>query len=375
VKRRKPLQWPRFHIHERRLNRELFMLHSSFSRFGKIDVALRKIKRNNDRRALPVPALIKQTAYCAGPVRPVTASSIATTQFGSRERRSGLANDPGFFTWYELMTTDVMAAAAFYRDVVGWGTASDSTSRLPYMLFTTGDVPAAGLMELPEEGRKMGAMPRWMGYVGVRDVHAAADRIKRLGGAVYVPPTDTNIGRISVVADPHTATFGVVDRLEVTPQLPTDSGKLGHIGWHELFATDLDGEVAFYCELFGWQKAHTENHLAAAYVSLSCGGLAVGGAFKKPPKGSPPFWLFYVNVEDLDAAAERVRAGGGEALHNDEELPGGFWVTHCVDPQGAAFALQGKKAHSPKVGWSTEWQGFSSRGQLVAPKPRRKSDK
>jgi predicted enzyme related to lactoylglutathione lyase len=281
-----------------------------------------------------------------------------------------LANDHGYFAWYELMTTDVTAAAAFYRNVVGWGAKADSTSQLLYTLFTAGEVPTAGLMELPEEGRKMGAMPRWMGYVGVRDVHAAADRIKRLGGAVYVPPTDTNIGRISVVADPHTATFGVIDR-PATPQQSTDAGKLGRIGWHELFATDLHTEAAFYGELFGWQKADTENHLTDAYVSLSAGGQVIAGAFKNPTEGAPPFWLFYFNVDDLDAAAERVKEEGGQASCNDVELPGGLWVAHCVDPQGAAFGLQGKKGHTPKVGWSTEWQGFSSRGQLVAPKPQR----
>ena len=70
-----------------------------------------------------------------------------------------MANDPGYFTWYELMTTDVAAAAAFYRDVVGWGTREASTSNLPYTLFTAGEAPTAGLMELPEEGRKMGATP------------------------------------------------------------------------------------------------------------------------------------------------------------------------------------------------------------------------
>jgi predicted enzyme related to lactoylglutathione lyase len=50
-------------------------------------------------------------------------------------------------------------------------------------------------MGLPEDARKMGATPRWMGYVGVNDVDAAADRIKRLGGAVYVPPTNSNFLR------------------------------------------------------------------------------------------------------------------------------------------------------------------------------------
>ena len=61
----------------------------------------------------------------------------------------------------------------------------------------------------------MGASPRWIGYVGVDDVDAVADRIVRLGGAVYVPPTNTNIGRISVVADPQTATLALVTGIEV----------------------------------------------------------------------------------------------------------------------------------------------------------------
>jgi uncharacterized protein len=38
-------------------------------------------------------------------------------------------------------------------------------------------------MDLPEDVRKMGAKPTWVGYVGVNDVDATADRIKRFGGA------------------------------------------------------------------------------------------------------------------------------------------------------------------------------------------------
>lgn len=295
----------------------------------------------------------------------------ALSYFAGANRGTDLANDPGYFTWYELITTDVTAAASFYRDVVGWNTQSVSTPTLPYELFVAGEAPAAGLMELPEQGRKMGARPRWTGYVNVRDVHVAADRIKRLGGTVYVPPTDTNIGRISVVADPQRAPFAVVDELRITPQLPADSGKLGRVGWHELFAANLGNELAFYCEMFGWQRADTNNHLADAYVSLSAGGQVIAGAFKNPLGEAEPFWFFYFNVADIDAAAERARAAGGQVSPNDEELPSGLWVAHCVDPQGAAFGLQGKKAHAAKVGWSTEWQGFSSRGQLVAPKPKR----
>jgi uncharacterized protein len=310
---------------------------------------------------------------CAEQVQPLRLYGAAEF-FAGANGEADLNTDPVYFTWYELITTDVTAAAAFYHDIVGWGTKADATSRTPYTLFTVGDVATAGVIELPEEGRRMGATPRWMGYVGVRDADAAANRVKRLDGAVYVPPTDTNIGRISVVADSYRATFGLIDRQQVTAQHPGDDRKLGRVGWHELFATDLRREVAFYSELLGWQAADTKYHFADAYLALSAGEHLIAGAFKKRSDGSDPFWLFYFNVDDLDAAAERVRAGGGGASCNDEELPSGLWVAHCTDPQGAAFALQGTRKHDTKVGWSAEWQGFSSRGQVIAPKPRRESE-
>src|SRR5450631_2593306 len=99
----------------------------------------------------------------------------------------------GRFVWYELLTTDTAAARAFYAEVVGWGAQDASTPDLAYCLFTLGNVPLGGLMELPEEARRMGATPRWLGYVDVDDVDAAAYRAKRLGGAVLVAPTDSNI--------------------------------------------------------------------------------------------------------------------------------------------------------------------------------------
>ncbi len=32
-----------------------------------------------------------------------------------------MSNSHGRFVWYELLTTDLAAAQAFYGDVVGWG--------------------------------------------------------------------------------------------------------------------------------------------------------------------------------------------------------------------------------------------------------------
>ena len=65
--------------------------------------------------------------------------------------------------------------------------------------------------------------------------------------------------------------------------------------------------------------------------------------FNKPPMVPVAFWLYYFNVGDIDAAAERVKAAGGQILEGPIEVPGGR-VARCTDPQGAMFALTGKRS-------------------------------
>jgi predicted enzyme related to lactoylglutathione lyase len=224
-------------------------------------------------------------------------------------------------------------------------------------------------MELPKEARKMGATPRWVGYVSVKDIDGSTERLKRRGGTVYVPPTNSNIGRISVVADPHKANFALVNGLKLGGQRPADFAKPGRVGWNELLAGNWSTAFEFYSELFGWQAAGEQTDLTVAYQLFSGGGQTIGGMFTKSPEDPIPFWLFYFNVGDIEAAAERVKAGGGQVFKGPTELPGGGWVARCRDPQGGAFALQGTRSVEG-FGWTSEWAGFSSKGRLVT-KPRR----
>jgi uncharacterized protein len=292
----------------------------------------------------------------------------------------------GRFAWYELLTTDMAAAKAFYRDVVGWDARDASTSAMTYSLLTSSDVPVAGLMELPEEGRRMGATPRWVGYVAVADVDATADRLRRLGGTVFVPPTDSNIGRVSIVADPQAANLALVGGLKPDLQ-QVDLHEMGQVGWHELLAADGAKAFAFYHELFGWQKARgkSEKDPLQSYQLFAAGDVMTGGMFTKLAKVPIPFWLYYFNVPDVGLSAARVTAGGGKVAQGPTELPEGSWIVRCIDPQGAMFALQGKSSlpsveqPAAQLGWSAEWGGFTSRGRMIAspepstPKPTAKS--
>ena len=280
----------------------------------------------------------------------------------------------GGFVWYELLTTDRQSAAAFYAKIVGWTMKDASTAELAYTLLNAGDAPVAGLMALPEEGVRMGATPRWLGYVAVDDVDAKAAQIRLLGGAILVSPTDSNIGRIAVVADPQGATFALVTGLTYGRPQPGGSDEPGRVGWHELLAADRSRIFAFYGELLGWRQASPENDPASVYELFSAAGRTIGGMLTKLPSVPHACWLHYFNVDDVGAAARRVHAGGGRILQGPIELPDDCWIVRCVDPQGGLFALQGawdQKSSASEVSWSASWDGMTSKGRMVLRKPKR----
>jgi predicted enzyme related to lactoylglutathione lyase len=233
-------------------------------------------------------------------------------------------------------------------------------------------------MELPEEGLRLGATPRWVGYVAVDDVDAKAAQICRLGGAILVAPTDSNIGRIAVVADPQGATFALVTGLTYGQQYLSELDKPGRVGWHELLAQDRTTIFRFYDELLGWQKADAGADPENLYEVFSAGGETIGGMLTKASSVAQPCWLYYFNVDDIGAASERVDANGGRVLQGPIALPDDSWIVRCADPQGALFALQGAwdqnrtgRASASEVAWSAKWGGVASRGRVVLHKTKR----
>jgi hypothetical protein len=205
-------------------------------------------------------------------------------------------------------------------------------------------------MQLPEDARPMGVQSRWVGYVGVGDVDATAARIRQLGGAVHVPPTNIpDIGHLAIVADPQTATLALVKwhpsrQEQSAPAQPAEVGTAGCVGWHELLAADWETAFAFYHEIFDWRKADADIDPTGTYQLFAAGGETIGGMFTRPPTVPFAFWLYYFNIADIDAAAERVKAAGGKVLEGPLQVAGGGRIARCTDPQGAMFALTGKRS-------------------------------
>lgn len=254
----------------------------------------------------------------------------------------------GRFVWYELLTTDIAAATAFYARVMRWGAWDASMPGRPYILFGDGKSAISALTPLPDEARRTGVEPTWVCYVGVDDVDAAAGQAVQLGGAVQVPPTDVaDISRFCVITDPQGTRLALFKWRNLAQQPSAAPDAAGRVGWHELLAADWEQAWSFYAALFGWQKEEAEVSETATYQPFSAGGQMIGGMFTKPPTIATPFWLCYFNTDDIDAAAERVTTGGGQVLDAPLETGGGSWVIQCADPQGAAFALEGTRKSRP----------------------------
>jgi uncharacterized protein len=251
-----------------------------------------------------------------------------------------MSDSHGKFVWYELMTTDPKSAESFYRSVIGWGGRDAGMPGMSYTLLTVGDMPVAGLMEMPQRVADSGAPPFWTGYVYVDDVDASAAQAKKDGGAIHHAPDDIpGVGRFAVIADPQGAAIALFKTPMAAGPSPTP-GTPGHAGWRELYAGDREAAFAFYSKLFGWTKAaHHDMGPMGLYQLFAAGGETIGGMMNKPPQGPAPCWLYYFNVDGIDAAIGRVQAGGGKILNGPMEVPGGSWIVQCADPQGAIFCL------------------------------------
>src|SRR5262245_38877778 len=95
-----------------------------------------------------------------------------------------MSNAVSKFVWYDVMTTDTAAAQEFYRRVIGWNIKDSGMSDHCYMLLLAGETMVGGLMPIPEDARKAGVGPAWMGYIGVDDVDVYAGRVTKAGGAI-----------------------------------------------------------------------------------------------------------------------------------------------------------------------------------------------
>jgi uncharacterized protein len=249
----------------------------------------------------------------------------------------------GRFVWYELLTTDVDAAKAFYTDVIGWKTEPFGPDG--YTMWLGGQGPVGGVAALPEAAQAMGASPYWQANVEVTDLDAAIAEVQRAGGKVLVEQDVPTVGRFAVIADPQGAVLALfVPR--GNELAPHDTSKPGEFAWHELYTSDHEAGFAFYADLVGWERlGAVDLGPMGTYLLWGRGGKQLGGMMTmkgmKTPDGRdvPASWMYYIAVADFDDAFARAKARGATVLNGPMPVPGGQRVVLMFDPQGAAFAL------------------------------------
>jgi len=249
------------------------------------------------------------------------------------------------FIWYELMTSDQDAAIDFYTKVVGWTAADQEMAQLDfrYTILSAGERGVGGLMALTEDMKAGGAVPAWVGVIGVADTDAEAKRIAADGGAVHMGPDDIpNVGRFAFVSDPGGAVYQIMTPLprEEEPE-PVPRMTPGFVGWHELYAADgEEAAFAYYADHYGWAETSSlDMGPMGKYRIFAADGDQGGGMMNKPADMPAGAWGFYFTVDGLDAAVERINAHGGKVLMGPHEVPDGSWIVQGTDPQGAHFAL------------------------------------
>jgi uncharacterized protein len=231
-----------------------------------------------------------------------------------------LANRTNRFCRYELRTTDVDAARAFYAHLLGpqfWGNAVD-------------------VQPLPSPAARRGAPAHWLGHIGVDDVVGSALRFIEAGATQLGQPPNSPIDASrAVLRDP----FGALVALTAERDAPGDE----RVSSHLLHTRDESAAFDLYQGLFGWLPLELVDarspggrlQLFGWERSASVAGATTNAATLP---NVHPQWMFFFRTENLQQSLRKVSRWGGLAL-SPTTAPDGHWVAPCDDPQGAAFGL------------------------------------
>jgi hypothetical protein len=132
------------------------------------------------------------------------------------------------------------------------------------------------------------------------------------------------------------------EKIKIRRKKMSENNKIKHgtICWTELATKDAEAAKKFYTELFGW-TLHPSQAVGMDYTEFANGDERCGGIMQMTAEfgDMPSHWMSYVAVDDVDAAAEKVKELGGNICVPPCDIPnvGRFCVIN--DPTGATISL------------------------------------
>jgi len=141
-------------------------------------------------------------------VQDPTGTVFSLWQPDKAEGNADYKGKPGFWVWNELATGDPAKAIAFYKALGGFEEDKmDMGGMGTYHILKKDGPGRAGVMKAPTPG----VPPQWVPYVQVEDTDKIAEKAKKLGATLTVPPSDIpGVGRFAVMVDPQGATLGIL---------------------------------------------------------------------------------------------------------------------------------------------------------------------
>jgi predicted enzyme related to lactoylglutathione lyase len=231
----------------------------------------------------------------------------------------------GDVAYFSLHVGSAERARQFYGDVLGWrfGDTDDPghAEQVVGLSLPAGVWSGPGLRGVHKPGVLL--------VHRVDDLPAAVASVRALGGSATEPRRES-YGLVADCTDDQGNGFSLLEMPVDAPRPPINGTVPGDVSYITVSPGDEQRAATFNSALFGWR-------FTPGSVDR---GLRVEG-----PQPMIGFWggpgrqtvVLMYRVADIEAAAARVRALGGQATQ-PEQQPYGI-TAECVDDQGMAFYL------------------------------------
>jgi predicted enzyme related to lactoylglutathione lyase len=237
---------------------------------------------------------------------------------------------------------DAVAAAAFYRGVLGWDTVRGEDGGHPFFSARLRGREVAGI------GSTAAVDPRppaaWITHIAVEDADATTERARAAGATVLAEPFDIDpVGRLAVLNDP---TGALVNLWQPYGRQGAELvNEPGAWAMSALQTPEPERAAAFYGEVFGWTTEALGPDITLFRLPGYVGGepaqpvsREVVAAMMRADAGTPSAWAVDFWVEDVDAAAAAVASLGGTVLAGPMDAPVGRTAV-VADPEGVPFSV------------------------------------
>jgi len=122
----------------------------------------------------------------------------------------------------------------------------------------------------------------------------------------------------------------------------------GTFCWADLGSPDAAAAKRFYTALFGLTAEDRPMGPDAFYTMLTVDGRSVAALYQQEPApaGTPPQWLSYISVGNVNESAQRAKELGGAVLMDPFDVLDVGRMAMVQDPTGAVVALWEPRRHA-----------------------------